>query len=114
MTRSIWKGPFIDSYIVKLARKKTQKPLGTTADQGTQLQKTSILHRIWSRRSCILPQFVDSSVQVYNGKKWISLRITGEMVGHKFGEFASTRTLGALKDKRTNGKVKTKLKAKAR
>nr|YP_009755734.1 ribosomal protein S19 [Roya anglica]QIQ22973.1 ribosomal protein S19 [Roya anglica] len=47
--------------------------------------------KIWSRRSCILPQFIDFIAQVYNGKNFISLKITEDMVGHKFGEFSKTR-----------------------
>ena len=70
MTRSVWKGPFVDPSFFR---------------------STQIKRKVWSRRSCILPQFVGSFTQIYNGKKWIGLKIRPEMVGHKFGEFASTR-----------------------
>nr|QIA60087.1 ribosomal protein S19 [Radula japonica] len=70
MTRSIWKGPFVDTCLFK---------------------QKKISWRIWSRRSCILPQFVGCYAQIYNGKGFVGLKITEEMVGHKFGEFASTR-----------------------
>jgi small subunit ribosomal protein S19 len=113
MTRSIWKGPFIDPYFIKFVRGTTFK-LTESIKNETSSHRTLSMMRIWSRRSCILPQFVGSSVQVYNGKKWINLRITGEMVGHKFGEFASTRTIGTLKDKKTTFQMKTKLKVKTR
>uniref|UniRef100_UPI0030FE7AD5 ribosomal protein S19 n=1 Tax=Cyathodium cavernarum TaxID=351593 RepID=UPI0030FE7AD5 len=70
MTRSIWKGPFVDTCLFK---------------------QRKIRWRIWSRRSCILPQFVGCYAQIYNGKGFVGLKITEEMVGHKSGEFASTR-----------------------
>nr|WIA67075.1 ribosomal protein S19 [Pellia epiphylla]WIA67116.1 ribosomal protein S19 [Pellia epiphylla]WIA67157.1 ribosomal protein S19 [Pellia epiphylla] len=79
MTRSIWKGPFVDTCLFK---------------------KKIIRWRIWSRRSCILPQFVGCYAQIYNGKGFVGLRITEEMVGHKFGEFASTRKTGGKSSKR--------------
>lgn len=120
MTRSIWKGPFIDPYFMKFLQENTSRLAESTKNEtvftaakqnvlGGQIKK-----QIWSRRSCILPQFVGLSMQVYNGKKWINLRITGDMVGHKFGEFASTRTIGNLKEKKTILKAKTKLKVKTR
>ena len=55
--------------------------------------------RIWSRRSVILPQFIDEKVFIHNGKTFISLVITEEMVGHKFGEFAMTRKRAIHKKK---------------
>ena len=113
MTRSIWKGPFIDPYFMKFVKGINSKLTESTKNE-TVWPQTQGTKRIWSRRSCILPQFVGSSVQVYNGKKWINLKIIGEMVGHKFGEFASTRTIGTSKDKKTILKMKTKLKVKTR
>ena len=110
MTRSIWKGPFIDPHFVKLGLGALSRLTDREAKEET-LVSAKIRRGIWSRRSCILPQFVGFSVQVYNGKKWMNLKITGEMVGHKFGEFASTRTIGTLKDKKA---MKTKLKVKIR
>jgi len=83
MTRSLWKGPFVD------------------ANMFTGLDKTN--KRIWSRRSVIVPQFVNKTVSIHNGKSFISLLITEDMVGHKFGEFAITR-------KRTLHKKKVKKK----
>src|SRR5256712_12800730 len=78
MTRSVWKGPFVDGYLLKKA----------------EAVRTSGRHemiRIWSRRSTILPQFVGLTFGVYNGQKHIPVMVTEEMVGHKFGEFAPTR-----------------------
>jgi len=54
-------------------------------------KQKKIKWKIWSRRYCILPQFVGCYAQIYNGKGSVGLKITKQMVGHKFGEFASTR-----------------------
>ena len=79
MARSIWKGPFIDSYLLKKAE--------TVRDSGwNDVLKT------WSRRSTILPQFVGLTFGVHNGQKFIPGSVTENMVGHKFGEFSPTRT----------------------
>jgi small subunit ribosomal protein S19 len=88
MTRSLWKGPFVDTYLIKnivFLQEKNTKRL-----------------KIWSRRSYVLPQFVGHTVEVHNGKDFISLEITEQMIGHKFGEFAMTRkrALHKKKDKR--------------
>ena len=79
MARSIWKGPFVDGYLLKKA--ETSRASGRHE-----------LIRIWSRRSTILPQFVGLIFGVYNGHKHIPVTVTEGMVGHKFGEFAPTRT----------------------
>src|SRR5207245_8979606 len=78
MARSVWKGPFVDGYLLKKA----------------EVSRASGRHemiRIWSRRSTILPQFVGLTFGVYNGQKHIPVLVTEEMVGHKSGEFAPTR-----------------------
>ena len=78
MTRSVWKGPFVDNTLVKKAQK--------TSESGRkEIIKT------WSRRSTILPQFVGLTFGVYNGKKFVPVSVTENMVGHKFGEFSPTR-----------------------
>lgn len=77
MGRSIWKGPFVDGYLLK----KADKGRGSNA-----------VIKIWSRRSTILPQFVGLTFGVHNGHKHIPVLVTEDMVGHKFGEFAPTRT----------------------
>jgi small subunit ribosomal protein S19 len=79
VTRSVWKGPFVDGYLLKKAE--------TVRSSG----RNEII-RIWSRRSTILPQFVGLTFGVYNGHKHVPVNITEDMIGHKFGEFAPTRT----------------------
>ena len=79
MPRSVWKGPFVDSYVLKKAEK--------VRESG----RNEVI-RIWSRRSTILPQFVGLTFGVHNGKKHIPVNVSEEMIGHKFGEFSPTRT----------------------
>lgn len=79
MPRSVWKGPFVDGYLLK-------KATDAKASGKSQIIQT------WSRRSTILPQFVGLTFGVYNGKKFIPVLVSEEMIGHKFGEFAPTRT----------------------
>ena len=78
MARAVWKGPFVEeSLIKKVDKQKTQsnpKPIKT-----------------WSRKSTIIPDFVGVSFLIYNGKKFIPITISEDMVGHKLGEFAPTR-----------------------
>lgn len=78
MTRSVWKGPFVDGYLLK----KADKVQATT--------KKEVI-RTWSRRSTILPQFVGLTFAVYNGRKFVPVLVNENMIGHKFGEFAPTR-----------------------
>ncbi len=79
MVRSVWKGPFVDSHLIKKVqihlKESNNKPIKT-----------------WSRRSTILPQFVGITFNVYNGKKFIPVLVSEEMVGQKLGEYAPTRT----------------------
>ena len=79
MARSLWKGPFVDGYLLKKAE---------TARGGARNQAI----KTWSRRSTILPQFVGLTFQVHNGNKFIPVTVSEDMVGHKLGEFAPTRT----------------------
>ena len=79
MARSVWKGPFVDLHLLKKAE--------TAQDQGGRAPI-----KTWSRRSTILPQFVGLTFGVYNGRKFIPVNVTEEMVGHKLGEFSPTRT----------------------
>lgn len=89
MSRSIWKGPFVDGYLLKKAE-----------DSRGSGRKDVI--KIWSRRSTILPQFVGLTFGVHNGQKHIPVLVTENMVGHKFGEFAPTRTYhGHAADKKS-------------
>jgi len=78
MVRSVWKGPFVDGYLLKKA-------------EAARSSGRHEMIRIWSRRSTILPQFVGLTFGVYNGQKHIPVMVTEEMVGHKFGEFSPTR-----------------------
>ena len=79
MSRSVWKGPFFDGYLLKKAEK--------VRESG----RNEVI-KIWSRRSTILPQFVGLTFGVYNGHKHIPVLVSEDMIGHKFGEFAPTRT----------------------
>lgn len=88
MARSVKKGPFCDDHllkkVVKLNESNTKKVVQT-----------------WSRRSTVFPQFVGHTIAVHNGKEHIPIYITEDMVGHKLGEFAPTRTYrGHGKDKK--------------
>ncbi len=89
MTRSVWKGPFVDGYLLK------------KAETSRQSGRKEVI-KTWSRRSTILPQFVGLTFGVHNGNKFIPVYVTEEMVGHKFGEFSLTRTYyGHAADKKT-------------
>ena len=79
MARSIRKGPFVDGYLLK------------KADAVHTSGRKEVI-RTWSRRSTILPQFVGLTFGVHNGRKFIPVLVTENMVGHKLGEFAPTRT----------------------
>ena len=79
MARSIWKGPFVDSFLLR------------KADKARGSGRNDVI-KMWSRRSTILPQFVGLTFGVYNGRKFIPVNVTEEMVGHKLGEFSPTRT----------------------
>ncbi len=79
MARSVWKGPFVDGFLLKKAEKSRESG------------RKEII-RTWARRSTILPQFVGLTFGVHNGHKFIPVLVTENMVGHKLGEFAPTRT----------------------
>ena len=78
MSRSVWKGPFVDPSLIKKVEKLKN-----------QANPTPI--KTWSRKSTIIPEFVGISFLIYNGKKFIPIKISEEMVGHKLGEFSPTR-----------------------
>jgi len=89
VARSVWKGPFVDGYLLKKAEKSRQSG-------------RSEVIKIWSRRSTILPQFVGLTFGVHNGQKFMPVLVTENMVGHKFGEFSGTRTFhGHAADKKS-------------
>lgn len=92
MARSVRKGPFIDTHLlnkVEIAvQSKSKKPIKT-----------------WSRRSTIIPEMIELTIAVHNGREHIPVFITDNMVGHKLGEFAMTRTFkGHSGDRKTKGK----------
>jgi len=88
MARSIWKGPFVDGYMLKKA-------------EASRASARSEVIKIWSRRSTILPQFVGLTFGVHNGHKHVPVNVSEDMIGHKFGEFAPTRTFhGHAADKK--------------
>jgi small subunit ribosomal protein S19 len=89
MSRSLKKGPFVDGYL--------QKKIETA--QATRDKKPI---KTWSRRSTILPEFIGLTIAVHNGKQHVPVYINENMVGHKLGEFALTRTFkGHAADKKT-------------
>jgi small subunit ribosomal protein S19 len=79
MSRSIKKGPFVDQHLIAKAAMARE-------GGGNRVVKT------WSRRSTILPDFIGITFAVHNGKKFVPVYVTENMVGHKLGEFAPTRT----------------------
>lgn len=92
MSRSLKKGPFVDEHLF-------QKVVKLSEDE----KKASKVIKTWSRRSTIVPDFIGLTFAVHNGKKFIPVYVTDQMVGHKLGEFALTRTFyghGADKKKR--------------
>jgi small subunit ribosomal protein S19 len=89
MARSTWKGPFVDGHLLKKAQK------------ASEASRNEVI-KTWSRRSTILPEFIGLSFAVHNGKKFIPVNVTEDMVGHKLGEFSPTRTFfGHTADKKT-------------
>ena len=78
MSRSVWKGPFVDPNLLKKVEKLKNKPNAAPI-------------KTWSRRCTIIPEFVGHSFLIHNGKKFIPIKISDEMVGHKLGEFSPTR-----------------------
>lgn len=79
MSRSVWKGPFVDGYLLK------------KADKVREGGRNEVI-KTWSRRSTILPQFVGLTFGVHNGRKHVPVSVSEDMVGQKLGEFAPTRT----------------------
>ena len=79
MSRSVWKGPFVDGYLLKKA-------------EAARTTGRKRVIKTWSRRSTIIPDFVGHTFNVHNGRHFIPVFVTENMVGHKLGEFASTRT----------------------
>lgn len=92
MGRSLKKGPFVDEYLLKKV-------------EGIDTSKKKVVIKTWSRRSTIFPQFIGHTFAVYDGRKHVPVYVTEDMVGHKLGEFAPTRTYkGHTDDDRKTGK----------
>ncbi len=79
MARSVWKGPFVEKSLLKKIEKARAEGKNTVI-------------KTWSRRSTILPNMIGLTFGVHNGKKFIPVLVTDQMIGHKLGEFAPTRT----------------------
>lgn len=92
MARSIKKGPFIDGHLLRKI-------------EDTQAQSLKKVIKTWSRRSTIIPEAVALTFAVHNGRKFVPVFVTENMVGHKLGEFAPTRTFhGHAADKKAGPK----------
>ncbi len=79
MARSVWKGPFVERSLLK------------KVEEARNSGKNMVI-KTWTRRSTILPNFVGLTFGVHNGKKFIPVVVSDQMIGHKLGEFAPTRT----------------------
>lgn len=96
MPRSLKKGPFVDDHLMKKIEKAKDS------------RDRSVI-KTWSRRSTIVPEMVGLTFAVHNGKKFIPVFVTENMVGHKLGEFAPTRTFhGHAGDRKSQAKVRKK------
>ena len=91
MARSVWKGPFVEESLMKKVDKYKTDP-----------KKIPI--KTWSRKSTIIPDFVGVSFLIYNGKKFIPITISEDMVGHKLGEFSPTRSFRGHAGAKNKGK----------
>ena len=98
MSRAVWKGPFVEESLIRkvdrLKNDTVKKPIKT-----------------WSRKSTIIPDFIGASFLIYNGKKFIPITVSEDMVGHKFGEFAPTRQFFGHTPADKKAKVETDKKA---
>ena len=94
MSRSLKKGPFVDGHLLKKVE---------TAAAGKDKRPI----RTWSRRSTVVPDFIGLTIAVHNGKQHVPVYVTEQMVGHKLGEFAMTRTFkGHAADKKSSAPAK--------
>lgn len=87
MARSLKKGPFIDASLMKKVKKVNE------------LEKKEVI-KTWSRRSTIFPEFIGNTFAVHNGKEFVPVYVTEDMVGHKLGEFVATRKFGGHGDEK--------------
>ena len=91
MSRSVWKGPYFDITLYKKVKKSKEEN-----------SKSPI--KTWSRRSTIIPDFVGVTLSVYNGKSFVPVFVTEDMVGHKLGEFSPTRNFRGHAGAKNKGK----------
>ena len=91
MARSIKKGPFVDDHLLTKVEKLND-------------EKKKAVIKTWSRRSTIIPDFIGHTFAVYNGRKFVPVYVSENMVGHKLGEFSPTRTYRGHKDKKKKGR----------
>ncbi len=91
MARSIKKGPFVDDHLL------------TKVEKLNDESKKAVI-KTWSRRSTIIPDFIGHTFAVYNGRKFVPVYVSENMVGHKLGEFSPTRTYRGHKDKKKKGR----------
>ena len=89
MARSIKKGPFVDEHLMKKVEK------------NNSAEKKEVI-KTWSRRSTIFPEFIGNTFAVHNGKEFVPVYVTEDMVGHKLGEFVPTRKFGGHGDDKNN------------
>lgn len=94
MPRSLKKGPFIDDHLL------------VKVERANEVQDRTVI-KTWSRRSTVIPEMVGLTIAVHNGKKFVPIYVTENMVGHKLGEFAPTRT---FKGHRTRGERVSKIR----
>lgn len=87
MARSVKKGPFVDLHLMK------------KVDHAVQKNDKKVI-KTWSRRSTVLPEAVGLTFAVHNGRKFVPVYVTENMIGHKFGEFAPTRTFNSHAEKK--------------
>ena len=98
MSRSKYKGPYIDVSLLKKIKKLKEEKVDFTENPI----------QVYSRRSTILPNFVGITFKIYNGNKFIKVYITEDKIGKKFGEFAHTRTFTAHAGNKERNKIKIK------
>ena len=91
MARSTKKGPFVDEHLMNKVKKANESG------------KKEVI-KTWSRRSTIYPEFIGHTFAVHNGKEFIPVYVTEDMVGHRLGEFAPTRTFKGHAGSKTSGK----------
>lgn len=91
MPRSVKKGPFVDNFLLK------------KVEELNEANKKQVI-KTWSRRSTIIPEFIGHTFAVHNGRKFVPVYVSENMIGHKLGEFSPTRTYRGHKEMKTTGR----------